>query len=113
MNYGKIKINQRNPLFCEKYKSVTLVFLNMFYIYIVTLTLRYLFDFRADIDGWELRRGMNELYGYDLVPEPKIVVAALQACRRYVLSAVLLLLLLINSVYSKCFMNPIFIKHHI
>jgi len=37
---------------------------------------------RAEIDGWELRKGMNELYGYDLVPEPKIVIAALKACRR-------------------------------
>ena len=37
---------------------------------------------RADIDGWELRHGMNELYGHDLVPEPKIVCAALKACRR-------------------------------
>ena len=39
--------------------------------------------FRGDIDGWELRKGLNELYGYDLVPEPKIVSAALKACRRY------------------------------
>merc|ERR1712071_329490 len=37
---------------------------------------------RSDIDGWELRKGMNELYGHDLVPEPKIVIAALKACRR-------------------------------
>ena len=37
---------------------------------------------REDIDGWELRKGMNRLYGHDLVPEPKIVVAALKACRR-------------------------------
>ena len=26
--------------------------------------------------------GMNTLVGYDLVPEPKIIDAALQACRR-------------------------------
>ena len=37
---------------------------------------------REEIDGWELRKGMNELYGHDLVPEPKIVIAALKACRR-------------------------------
>merc|ERR1712226_11481 len=35
-----------------------------------------------DLDSWELRHGMNVLYGYDLVPEPKIVNAALHACRR-------------------------------
>ena len=43
----------------------------------------YLCYFRGDIDGWELRKGLNELYGYDLVPEPTIVSAALKACRRY------------------------------
>lgn len=35
-----------------------------------------------DIDSWELRRGLNELYGHDLVPEPKIINAMLHACRR-------------------------------
>ncbi|XP_022111100.1 cytochrome c oxidase subunit 5A, mitochondrial-like isoform X2 [Acanthaster planci] len=37
---------------------------------------------RPEIDDWELRRGLNELHGHDLVPEPKIVAAALKACRR-------------------------------
>ncbi|MEE6513400.1 hypothetical protein FKM82_020995 [Ascaphus truei] len=37
---------------------------------------------KPDIDAWELRKGMNTLIGYDLVPEPKIVDAALRACRR-------------------------------
>ncbi|KAG7482351.1 cytochrome c oxidase subunit 5A, mitochondrial-like [Solea senegalensis] len=37
---------------------------------------------KPDIDGWELRKGMNTLIGYDLVPEPKIVDSALRACRR-------------------------------
>lgn len=37
---------------------------------------------RPDIDAWELRHGLNELYGHDLVPEPKIIVAMLHACRR-------------------------------
>ncbi|XP_064878356.1 cytochrome c oxidase subunit 5A, mitochondrial-like isoform X1 [Oncorhynchus nerka] len=36
---------------------------------------------KADIDAWELRKGMNTLIGYDLVPEPKILDAALRACR--------------------------------
>ncbi|KAJ8247931.1 hypothetical protein GJAV_G00252230 [Gymnothorax javanicus] len=35
-----------------------------------------------DIDSWELRKGMNTLIGYDLVPEPKILDSALRACRR-------------------------------
>ena len=38
---------------------------------------------RADIDGWEIRKGMSDLVAMDLVPEPTIVAAALRACRRY------------------------------
>uniref|UniRef100_A0A023FHX2 Cytochrome c oxidase subunit 5A, mitochondrial n=1 Tax=Amblyomma cajennense TaxID=34607 RepID=A0A023FHX2_AMBCJ len=37
---------------------------------------------RKDIDGWEIRKAMNDLQGFDVVPEPKIVIAALRACRR-------------------------------
>lgn len=37
---------------------------------------------RPDIDAWEMRHGLNELYGQDLVPEPKILIAMLHACRR-------------------------------
>uniref|UniRef100_A0A8I3PI57 Cytochrome c oxidase subunit 5A, mitochondrial n=1 Tax=Canis lupus familiaris TaxID=9615 RepID=A0A8I3PI57_CANLF len=36
---------------------------------------------KPDIDAWELRKGMNTLVGYDLVPEPKIIDAALPAVR--------------------------------
>ncbi|CAD6232149.1 GSCOCG00001770001-RA-CDS [Cotesia congregata] len=37
---------------------------------------------RKDIDSWEIRTAMNDLAGMDLVPEPRIVSAALKACRR-------------------------------
>jgi len=37
---------------------------------------------RADIDGWEIRKGMSDLVSMDLVPDPTIVAAALRACRR-------------------------------
>ncbi|KAG5681405.1 hypothetical protein PVAND_010843 [Polypedilum vanderplanki] len=37
---------------------------------------------RNEIDGWEARKAMNDLLGMDLVPEPKIVIAGLKACRR-------------------------------
>jgi len=37
---------------------------------------------RPDIDGWEVRKAMHDLTGMDLVPEPKLVAAALRACRR-------------------------------
>ncbi|RMX37956.1 hypothetical protein pdam_00009056 [Pocillopora damicornis] len=40
------------------------------------------FDNRPDLDAWELRKGLNEIYGHDLVPEPKIIIAMLHACRR-------------------------------
>ncbi|KAK2151281.1 hypothetical protein LSH36_368g01062 [Paralvinella palmiformis] len=33
-------------------------------------------------DGWLIRKLMNDLHGYDLVPEPKIIIAAMKACRR-------------------------------
>lgn len=37
---------------------------------------------RPDIDGWELRKGINDMAGFDLVPDPKIIIAVLHACRR-------------------------------
>ena len=37
---------------------------------------------RKDIDGWEVRKGFQELVSEDLVPDPVIVAAALRACRR-------------------------------
>lgn len=39
-------------------------------------------EFRPTLDGWELRKGINDMQGYDNFPEPKIVVACLEACRR-------------------------------
>ncbi|CAH1100524.1 unnamed protein product [Psylliodes chrysocephalus] len=33
-------------------------------------------------DGWDIRQAMNDLTGYDSVPEPRIVIAGLKACRR-------------------------------
>ncbi|XP_053686347.1 cytochrome c oxidase subunit 5A, mitochondrial-like [Sabethes cyaneus] len=37
---------------------------------------------RPNIDHWEARKAMNDLLGMDLIPEPKIIVAGLKACRR-------------------------------
>lgn len=37
---------------------------------------------KQDIDGWEVRKGINDMQNYDLIPEPKIMVAVLKACRR-------------------------------
>jgi len=37
---------------------------------------------RPDIDAWELRNGIHKLHGEDLVPEPRIIIAAMNACRR-------------------------------
>uniref|UniRef100_A0A146KXW9 Cytochrome c oxidase subunit 5A, mitochondrial n=1 Tax=Lygus hesperus TaxID=30085 RepID=A0A146KXW9_LYGHE len=37
---------------------------------------------RGDIDGWEIRKGLSDLHGMDLIPDPKVINAALRACRR-------------------------------
>jgi len=37
---------------------------------------------RPTLDGWELRKGINDMQGFDNFPEPKIVIAALEACKR-------------------------------
>lgn len=37
---------------------------------------------RPDIDGWEVRKGINDMTGFDMVPEPKIMIEVLKACRR-------------------------------
>lgn len=48
----------------------------------VPLEWRFPVHLKPDIDAWELRKGINTLVTYDLVPEPKIIDAALRACRR-------------------------------
>jgi len=35
-----------------------------------------------EIDGWMLRKRLTDLHRMDLIPEPKLIVAALKACRR-------------------------------
>ncbi|XP_018327176.1 cytochrome c oxidase subunit 5A, mitochondrial-like [Agrilus planipennis] len=37
---------------------------------------------RPDIDGWDIRQAMSDLIGMDMVPEPRIIIAAMYACRR-------------------------------
>ncbi|KAL3290243.1 hypothetical protein HHI36_023596 [Cryptolaemus montrouzieri] len=53
-----------------------------------------------NIDGWEIRQGINDLCGHDLVPEPKIVIAALKACRR--VNDFALAVRIIEAVKDKC-----------
>lgn len=55
---------------------------------------------RKDIDGWEVRKAINDLQGMDLVPEPKIIEAALRACRR--LNDYALCVRLLEGVKFKC-----------
>ncbi|KAI1301432.1 Cytochrome c oxidase subunit 5A, mitochondrial [Halotydeus destructor] len=55
---------------------------------------------RKDIDGWEIRKGINDLQGMDLVPEPKIIIAALKACRR--VNDYALCIRLLEAVKFKC-----------
>ena len=37
---------------------------------------------KTDLTEWELKKGLNALYGYDLVPQPSIVAAAVKAAHR-------------------------------
>jgi len=55
---------------------------------------------RKDIDGWEVRKAMNDLQGMDLIPEPKIIIAALHACRR--LNDYALCVRYLEAVKQKC-----------
>ncbi|EFA12825.1 cytochrome c oxidase subunit 5A, mitochondrial [Tribolium castaneum] len=55
---------------------------------------------RKDIDGWEIRQGINDLCGHDLVPEPKILIAALKACRR--VNDYALAVRIVEAVKDKC-----------
>ncbi|KFB37530.1 AGAP011159-PA-like protein [Anopheles sinensis] len=55
---------------------------------------------RPEIDGWEARKAMNDLLGMDLVPEPKIIVSALKACRR--LNDYALAVRFLEGVKDKC-----------
>jgi len=55
---------------------------------------------RPDIDGWELRKAMHDLHIEDLVPEPKIIIAALHACRR--LNDFALAVRYLETIHLKC-----------
>jgi len=62
---------------------------------------RYLAFFnRPEIDGWELRKGMTDLFGMDLIPEPEIICAALRACRR--LNDYALTVRYLEALHMKC-----------
>ncbi|KAF5285281.1 hypothetical protein FQR65_LT13295 [Abscondita terminalis] len=58
------------------------------------------FDNRNDIDGWEVRKGMNDLCGMDLIPEPRIIIAAMKACRR--INDFALCVRFLEALKSKC-----------
>lgn len=55
---------------------------------------------RKEIDDWEIRKAMNDLQGLDVVPEPKIVIAALKACRR--LNDFALAVRFLEAIQHKC-----------
>ncbi|KAF7287793.1 cytochrome c oxidase subunit 5A, mitochondrial-like [Rhynchophorus ferrugineus] len=50
------------------------------------------------IDGWDVRR--TDLFGHDLVPEPKIIIAALKACRR--VNDLALAIRILEALKDKC-----------
>lgn len=53
-----------------------------------------------EIDGWMLRKRLTDIHRMDLIPEPKIVVAALKACRR--LNDYALATRYLEALYVKC-----------
>ncbi|XP_030748347.1 cytochrome c oxidase subunit 5A, mitochondrial-like [Sitophilus oryzae] len=53
-----------------------------------------------DIDGWDIRRGVTDLWGHDLVPEPIILTAALKACRR--VNDLALAIRILEALKDKC-----------
>ncbi|GAB1605945.1 cytochrome c oxidase subunit 5A, mitochondrial-like [Argonauta hians] len=55
---------------------------------------------RPDIDGWEIRKAMNDLCSMDLVPEPSIIIAAMHACRR--LNDYALAVRFLEAIKQKC-----------
>ncbi|XP_066153804.1 cytochrome c oxidase subunit 5A, mitochondrial-like [Euwallacea fornicatus] len=55
---------------------------------------------QPDIDGWDIRAGITDLWGHDLVPEPRIVSAALKACRR--VNDFALAVRILEAVKDKC-----------
>lgn len=55
---------------------------------------------RPDIDGWEIRKGLTDLHGHDLVPEPTIIAAALRACRR--VNDLALAIRILEAIRDKC-----------
>lgn len=58
---------------------------------------------RNDIDGWEIRKGMTDLVGMDLIPEPKIITAALRACRK--VNDYALTIRFLEALHMKCQTN--------
>ncbi|CAI9731032.1 cytochrome c oxidase subunit 5A, mitochondrial-like [Octopus vulgaris] len=62
---------------------------------------RYENHFRQpNLDGWEIRKAMNELCSMDLVPEPRIIIAAMHACRR--LNDYALAVRFLEAIKDKC-----------
>ncbi|XP_050309859.1 cytochrome c oxidase subunit 5A, mitochondrial-like [Anthonomus grandis grandis] len=55
---------------------------------------------QKDLDGWDIRRGLTDLWGHDLVPEPTILAAALRACKR--VNDYALAVRLLEAVKDKC-----------
>lgn len=58
---------------------------------------------KKDIDGWDIRRGFTDLWGHDLVAEPKILAAALRACRR--VNDFALAVRILEAIKDKCGKN--------
>ncbi|BHF58613.1 Cytochrome c oxidase subunit 5A [Sparganum proliferum] len=59
---------------------------------------------KPDLDGWWLRKYLQDLHVEDIIPEPDIVVSILKACRR--LNDLALAIRYIESLKHKCGIKP-------
>uniref|UniRef100_A0A5K3F711 Cytochrome c oxidase subunit 5A, mitochondrial n=2 Tax=Mesocestoides corti TaxID=53468 RepID=A0A5K3F711_MESCO len=59
---------------------------------------------RPDLDGWWMRKYLQDLHLEDIIPEPDIVVAIFKACRR--LNDLALAIRYIETLRHKCEVKP-------
>lgn len=59
---------------------------------------------KADIDGWEIRKGLGDIQKRDMVPNPEICEQILRACRR--VNDFALTTRFLEALHFKCLSQP-------
>lgn len=83
-NYAAHQAEESYDAFNERYVSyiTSIVFYLMVHAQLTNLRNRYEKFFFGANDKFEVQRGLNNVFAYDLVPSVKVCEAALRACRR-------------------------------